>query len=125
MSYLSFALSLLASVCVASVVAAQGLVQVNCAISLESGGDELAARAVVAVSQPTRVDYTFRTLRIGGAGTASTEQSGSQRLDAGETAVLSSVVVNTGDGGLFQFELDIRERLTGVECSAEEVFDPL
>ena len=117
---LAFALTLMS----VSDIAAQGLTQMNCAVQLDQGDNRVRAFVVVVVSQPTKVEWRLRMTRIGGVGNASTETSGSRDMDPGRAEVLGSISVNTGDGGLVEFELDARERLTGATCTASETVSP-
>jgi hypothetical protein len=104
---------------------AQGVNQLGCAVILQETENAITAFAIVQPNQTTDVEYRFRTTRIGGAGTSSTESSGAQYVEGGETVSLASVTIGTAGGGVVDFDLEVSERLSSATCSAEETFDGL
>lgn len=104
----------------------QGLTQIACRVLVERVGGEVRALAVVGVSEPTRVDYTLRTIKISASGTGASEQSGTtDQLDAGESRVVSEIAMGVEDDGWVEFELRATERLTGNSCEAQETASAL
>lgn len=104
---------------------AQGLTQVACRVVIQRTDDAVTAFAVAQVSQPTKVDYELRMVKMSSSGMGASEQTGAQELRAGEATVVARVSADLEADGWLEFELEIQERLTGATCSATEAVSPL
>jgi len=114
-----------AAVAIGSSAGSQGLTQLACRVVIERNGDMVSAYAIVQADQPTKVDYTLKAVKISPSGSGTTEQSGTQDVEVGRTAVLSQTSFKVEPDGWIEFELDIAERLTGATCTASEVISKI
>lgn len=124
-SRLVYIFRILAAVALAAPASGQGLTQLACRVVIEHSGDTVSAFAIVQADQPTKVDYTLKAIKISPSGSGTTEQSGTQDVEVGRTAVLSQTSFKVEPDGWIEFELDITERLTGATCAASEVISKI
>ncbi|WP_458525018.1 curli-like amyloid fiber formation chaperone CsgH [Onishia taeanensis] len=106
-------------------LAQQVFTQLECRVVIEREDNIIKAAGVIQSNQPTRADYTLRTLKIDAAGSGTSEQSGSLTLEPGETGITSQVTYRLATTGWIEFHLRVTERLTGTSCEAEEIISPM